>query len=198
MTTYPNCGAPQIAKKPVKPRFEKLVLFALGADLVTIIGTFIFFNYIWMKSSSHHDPVSLALYNTLLLAMVLVTAAGPVLGLILSIVGLTRTRSKGTKGKPLNLTEAIIMGAIDGFIKGSLTLVLALAAEAIGFLLVVSIIIGVFGLCAGLIDVDCGIHLLMDKDKTNDAWGYYYIIFGSLDTAWALYGIINDSIEFGK
>lgn len=108
MTTYPNCGAPQIAKKPVKPRFEKLVLFALGADLVTIIGTFIFFNCIWMKSSPHRDPVSFAVINTLLLAMVLVTAAGPVLGLILSIVGLTRTRSKGTKGKPLAIVGIVI------------------------------------------------------------------------------------------
>ena len=108
MTTYPNCGAPQIAKNPVKPRFEKLVLFALGADLVTIIGTFIFFNYIWMKSSPHRDPVSFAVINTLLLAMVLVTAAGPVLGLILSIVGLVRTRSKGTKGKPLAIVGIVI------------------------------------------------------------------------------------------
>ena len=108
MTTYPNCGAPQIAKNPVKPRFEKLVLFALGADLVTIIGTFIFFNCIWMKSSPHRDPVSFAVINTLLLAMVLVTAAGPVLGLILSIVGLVRTRSKGTKGKSLAIVGIVI------------------------------------------------------------------------------------------
>ena len=108
MTTYPNSGAPQIAKKPVKPRFEKLVLFALGADLVTIIGTFIFFNCIWMKSSPHRDPVSFAVINTLLLVMVLVTAAGPVLGLILSIVGLVRTRSKGTKGKALAIVGIVI------------------------------------------------------------------------------------------
>ena len=108
MTTYPNCGAPQIAKNPVKPRFEKLVLFALGADLVTSIGTFILFNCIWMKSSPHRDPVSFAVINTLLLAMVLVTAAGPVLGLILSIVGLVRTRSKGTKGKSLAIVGIVI------------------------------------------------------------------------------------------
>ena len=98
----------------------------------------------------------------------------------------------------LNLIEFILMGAIDGFIKGSAALLFAVAAEALGFLLVVSIIIGVFGLCAGLIEVDCGIQLLMDKDKTNDARGYYYIIFGTLDTTWALYSIICDSIEFGK
>ncbi|MBO4460159.1 MAG: DUF4190 domain-containing protein [Clostridiales bacterium] len=127
MKTCPNCGAQQadslpacsmcgslfpVAQSPVKPRFEKRVFIALGADLVTIIGTFIFFSFIWMKNSSHRDSVSMALYNILILAMVLVTAAGPILGLILSIVGLRRTRSTGTKGKPLAIAGIVISSVL--------------------------------------------------------------------------------------
>ena len=127
MKTCPNCGASQadsipacslcgylfpVVKNPVKPRFEKRVFIALGADLVTIIGTFIFFNFIWMKSSSHHDSTLMALYNILLLAMVLVTAAGPILGLIFSIVGLKKTRSTGTKGKPLAIAGIVISSVL--------------------------------------------------------------------------------------
>ena len=123
MKTCPNCGAPQadslpacslcgylfpVEQSPVKPRFEKRIFIALGADLVTIIGTFIFFNFLWMKSSSHHNSASIALFNILILAMVLVTAAGPILGLILSIVGLKKTRSTGTKGKPLAIAGIVI------------------------------------------------------------------------------------------
>ena len=123
MKTCPNCGAPQadslpacslcgylfpVEQSPVKPRFEKRIFIALGADLVTIIGTFIFFNFLWMKSSSHHNSASIALFNILILAMVLVTAAGPILGLILSIVSLKRTRSTGTKGKPLAIAGIVI------------------------------------------------------------------------------------------
>ena len=103
MKTCPNCGAPQadslpacnlcgylfpVVQSPVKRRFEKRILIALGADLVTIIGSTIFFNFFWMKESSHYDSATMALINALLLAMVLITAAGPILGLILSIVGL--------------------------------------------------------------------------------------------------------------
>ena len=127
MKICPNCGASQadsipacslcgylfpVVKNPVKPRFEKRVFIALGADLVTIIGTFIFFNFIWMKSSSHHDSTLMALYNILLLAMVLVTAAGPILGLIFSIVGLKKTRSTGTKGKPLAIAGIVISSVL--------------------------------------------------------------------------------------
>ena len=127
MKTCPNCGAPQadslpacslcgylfpVVQSPVKPRFEKRVFIALGADLVTIIGTFIFFNFLWMKSSSHHNSASIALFNILILAMVLVTAAGPILGLIFSIVGLKRTRSTGTKGKPLAIAGIVISSVL--------------------------------------------------------------------------------------
>ena len=127
MKTCPNCGASQadsipacslcgylfpVVKNPVKPRFEKRVFIALGADLVTIIGTFIFFNFIWMKSSSHHDSTLMALYNILLLVMVLVTAAGPILGLIFSIVSLKKTRSTGTKGKPLAIAGIVISSVL--------------------------------------------------------------------------------------
>ena len=127
MKTCPNCGASQadsipacglcgylfpVVQNPVKPRFEKRVFIALGADLVTIIGTYIFFNFIWMKSSSHHDSTLMALYNILLLAMVLVTAAGPILGLIFSIVSLKKTRSTGTKGKPLAIAGIVISSVL--------------------------------------------------------------------------------------
>ena len=37
----------------------------------------------------------MAVYNILILAMVFITAAGPVLGLIFSIVGLKKTKSMG-------------------------------------------------------------------------------------------------------
>ena len=50
----------------------------------------------------------MALINALLLAMVLITAAGPILGLIFSIVGLKKTRSTGTKGKPLAIAGIVI------------------------------------------------------------------------------------------
>jgi len=75
---------------------------------VTIIGSTIFFNFFWMKESSHYDSATMALINTLLLVMILITAAGPILGLILSIVGLKKTRSTGTKGKPLAIAGIVI------------------------------------------------------------------------------------------
>ena len=75
---------------------------------MTIIGSTIFFNFFWMKESSHYDSATMALINTLLLVMVLITAAGPILGLILSIVGLKKTRSTGTKGKPLAIAGIVI------------------------------------------------------------------------------------------
>lgn len=123
MKTCPNCGATQadslpacnlcgylfpVVQSPVKRRFEKRILIALGADLVTIIGSTIFFNFFWMKESSHYDSATMALINALLLAMVLITAAGPILGLIFSIVGLKKTRSTGTKGKPLAIAGIVI------------------------------------------------------------------------------------------
>ena len=75
---------------------------------MTIIGSTIFFNFFWMKESSHYDSATMALINTLLLVMVLITAAGPILGLIFSIVGLKKTRSTGTKGKPLAIAGIVI------------------------------------------------------------------------------------------
>ncbi len=122
MKTCPNCGAPQAdtlsacslcgclfpaVQSPVKRRFEKRILVALISDLVSIIGSTIFFNFIWM-SSSNYNSATMGLYNLLILALVLVTAAGPILGLIFSIVGLKKTRSTGTKGKPLAIAGIII------------------------------------------------------------------------------------------
>lgn len=122
MKTCPNCGAPQAdtlsacslcgylfpaVQSPVKRRFEKRILVALISDLVSIIGSTIFFNFIWM-SSTNYNSATMGLYNLLILALVLVTAAGPILGLIFSIVGLKKTRSTGTKGKPLAIAGIII------------------------------------------------------------------------------------------
>lgn len=123
MKTCPNCGAPQadslpacslcgylfpVVQSPVKRRFEKRIFIALGADLVTIIGATFFFNFIWMQNTPRYDSATMALHNILLLIMILITAAGPILGLIFSIVGLRKTRSTGTKGKPLAIAGIII------------------------------------------------------------------------------------------
>lgn len=122
MKTCPNCGAPQAdslpacdlcgyaftgVQNPVKRRFEKRILIALGSDLGSIIGTAVFFNFIWMKSS-HHNSSLMLVYNILILAMFFITATGPILGLILSIVGLKKTKSMGTKGKPFAIAGIII------------------------------------------------------------------------------------------
>ena len=122
MKTCPNCGAPQAdsipacslcgylfpgVQRPVKRRFEKRILIALVSDLVSIIGTVIFFNFLWMKSLQY-DSALMAVYNILILAMVLITAAGPILGLIFSIVGLRKTKSIGTKGKPFAIAGIVI------------------------------------------------------------------------------------------
>ena len=122
MKTCPNCGAPQAdslpacnlcgylfpgVQSPVKRRFEKRVLIALVSDLVSIIGTVLFFNFIWMQSY-HLNSALMAVYNILILAMVFITAAGPVLGLIFSIVGLKKTKSMGTKGKPFAIAGIVI------------------------------------------------------------------------------------------
>jgi len=123
MKTCPYCGTPLAdslpecnmcgylfpgVQSPVKRRFEKRILIALVSDLVSIIGTVVFFNFIWMKNSPHHNSALMAVYNILILAMVLITAAGPVLGLILSIVGLKKTKSIGTKGKPFAIAGIVI------------------------------------------------------------------------------------------
>ena len=120
--TCPNCGAPQAdslpacnlcgylfpgVQSPVKRRFEKRVLIALVSDLVSIIGTVLFFNFIWMQSYQLNSAL-MAVYNILILAMVFITAAGPILGLIFSIVGLKKTKSTGTKGKPLAIAGIVI------------------------------------------------------------------------------------------
>ena len=122
MKTCPNCGAPQAdslpacnlcgylfpgVQSPVKRRFEKRIFIALVSDLVSIIGTVLFFNFIWMQSYQLNSAL-MAVYNILILAMVFITAAGPILGLILSIVGLKKTRSTGTKGKPLAIAGIVI------------------------------------------------------------------------------------------
>ena len=122
MKTCPNCGAPQAdslpacnlcgylfpgVQSPVKRRFEKRVLIALVSDLVSIIGTVLFFSFIWMQSYQLNSAL-MAVYNILILAMVFITAAGPVLGLIFSIVGLKKTKSTGTKGKPLAIAGIVI------------------------------------------------------------------------------------------
>ena len=113
MKTCPNCGAPQAdslpacnlcgylfpgVQSPVKRRFEKRIFIALVSDLVSIIGTVLFFNFIWMQSYQLNSAL-MAVYNILILAMVFITAAGPILGLIFSIVGLKKTKSTGTKGE---------------------------------------------------------------------------------------------------
>ena len=122
MKTCPNCGAPQAdslpacnlcgylfpgVQSPVKRRFEKRVLIALVSDLVSIIGTVLFFSFIWMQSYQLNSAL-MAVYNILILAMVFITAAGPVLGLIFSIVGLKKTKSMGTKGKPFAIAGIVI------------------------------------------------------------------------------------------
>lgn len=122
MKTCPNCGAPQAdslpacnlcgylfpgVQSPVKRRFEKRVLIALVSDLVSIIGTVLFFYFIWMQSYQLNSAL-MAVYNILILAMVFITAAGPILGLIFSIVGLKKTKSTGTKGKPLAIAGIVI------------------------------------------------------------------------------------------
>ncbi|MEE3462210.1 MAG: DUF4190 domain-containing protein [Lachnospiraceae bacterium] len=122
MKTCPNCGAPQAdslpacnlcgylfpgVQSPVKRRFEKRVLIALVSDLVSIIGTVLFFNFIWMQSYQLNSAL-MAVYNILFLAMVFITAAGPILGLIFSIVGLKKTKSTGTKGKPFAIAGIVI------------------------------------------------------------------------------------------
>lgn len=122
MKTCPNCGAQQAeslpacnlcgylfpgVQSPVKRRFEKRVLIALVSDLVSIIGAVIFFNFIWMQSYQLNSAL-MAVYNILILAMVFITAAGPILGLIFSIVGLKKTKSTGTKGKPFAIAGIVI------------------------------------------------------------------------------------------
>ncbi len=122
MKTCPNCGAPQTdslpacnmcgylfpgVQSPVKRRFEKRILIALVSDLVSIIGTVLFFNFIWMQSYQLNSAL-MAVYNILILAMVFITAAGPILGLIFSIVGLKKTKSTGTKGKPFAIAGIVI------------------------------------------------------------------------------------------
>ena len=122
MKTCPNCGAPQAeslpacnlcaylfpgVQSPVKRRFEKRVLIALVSDLVSIIGAVLFFNFIWMQSYQLNSAL-MAVYNILILAMVFITAAGPILGLIFSIVGLKKTKSTGTKGKPFAIAGIVI------------------------------------------------------------------------------------------
>lgn len=122
MKTCPNCGATQAdslpacnlcgylfpgVQSPVKRRFEKRVLIALVSDLVSIIGTVLFFNFIWMQSYQLNSAL-MAVYNILILAMVFITAAGPVLGLIFSIVGFKKTKSMGTKGKPFAIAGIVI------------------------------------------------------------------------------------------
>jgi hypothetical protein len=122
MKTCPNCGAPQAdslpacnlcgylfpgVQSPVKRRFEKRVLIALVSDLVSIIGTVLFFSFIWMQSYQLNSAL-MAVYNILILAMVFITAAGPILGLIFSIVGLKKTKSTGTKGKPFAIAGIVI------------------------------------------------------------------------------------------
>lgn len=122
MKTCPNCGAPQAdslpacnlcgylfpgVQSPVKRRFEKRVLIALVSDLVSIIGTVLFFSFIWMQSYQLNSAL-MTVYNILILAMVFITAAGPILGLIFSIVGLKKTKSTGTKGKPFAIAGIVI------------------------------------------------------------------------------------------
>lgn len=122
MKTCPNCGAPQAdslpacnlcgylfpgVQSPVKRRFEKRIFIALVSDLVSIIGTVLFFNFIWMQSYQLNSAL-MAVYNILILAMVFITAAGPILGLIFSIVGLKKTKSTGTKGKPFAIAGIVI------------------------------------------------------------------------------------------
>ena len=122
MKTCPNCGAPQAdslpacdlcgylfpaVQSPIKRRFEKRAFIALGADLVSIINASIFFNFFWMKSTNY-NPATFGLFNLLIFAMVFITAAGPILGLILSIVGLRKTKSRGTKGKPFAIAGIVI------------------------------------------------------------------------------------------
>ena len=122
MKTCPNCGAPQAdslpacnlcgylfpgVQSPVKRRFEKRILIALVSDLVSIIGTVLFFNFIWMQSYQLNSAL-MAVYNILILATVFITAAGPILGLIFSIVGLKKTKSTGTKGKPFAIAGIVI------------------------------------------------------------------------------------------
>ena len=122
MKTCPNCGAPQAdslpacnlcgylfpgVQSPVKRRFEKRIFIALVSDLVSIIGTVLFFNFIWMQSYQLNSAM-MAVYNILILAMVFITAAGPILGLIFSIVGLKKTKSTGTKGKPFAIAGIVI------------------------------------------------------------------------------------------
>ena len=122
MKTCPNCGAPQAdslpacnlcgylfpgVQSPVKRRFEKRVLIALVSDHVSIIGTVLFFSFIWMQSYQLNSAL-MTVYNILILAMVFITAAGPILGLIFSIVGLKKTKSTGTKGKPFAIAGIVI------------------------------------------------------------------------------------------
>lgn len=122
MKTCPNCGAPQAdslpacnlcgylfpgVQSPVKRRFEKRVLIALVSDLVSIIGSVLFFSFIWMQSYQLNSAL-MSVYNILILAMVFITAAGPILGLIFSIVGLKKIKSTGTKGKPFAIAGIVI------------------------------------------------------------------------------------------
>ena len=122
MKTCPYCGTPQAdslpacnmcgylfpgVQSPVKRRFEKRIFIALVSDLVSIIGTVLFFNFIWMQSYQLNSAL-MAVYNILILAMVFITAAGPILGLIFSIVGLKKTKSTGTKGKPFAIAGIVI------------------------------------------------------------------------------------------
>ena len=97
MKTCPKCGAPQAdvlptcdlcgylfpgAKLP-KPRFEKAGLIAVISDVLSVIGTVVFFSIIW-TDTFYYNWRTLQVYLGFVYGSLAVAAIAPIVGFIFS------------------------------------------------------------------------------------------------------------------
>lgn len=125
MKTCPQCGAPQAdtltkcnlcgclfqSEKAQKPRLEKRGLIALVSDFMSIAGTIAFF-FCLSLDSYYYNSFSQAIYHIVIYTSVFFGAAGPIAGLIFSIVGLTKAKHREAKGKGFAIAGIVISSVL--------------------------------------------------------------------------------------
>ena len=120
MKICPKCGAPQAdslptcdlcgslfpGEKPPKPRFEKAGLIAVISDILSVLGTVVFFSIIW-TDTFYYNWRTLEVYLGFVYAAMFLAVAGPIAGFIFSIIGLKKTKGGMARGREVARTGLI-------------------------------------------------------------------------------------------
>lgn len=120
MKTCPNCGAPQADSLPTcdlcgflfpgaklpKPRFEFAGLIAVISDVLSVIGTLVFFSILW-TDTFYYNWRTFQVYLGFVYGSMAIAALGPIVGFIFSLIGLKKTKGGIARGRELAKTGII-------------------------------------------------------------------------------------------